>query len=102
MSIVSDKKNQNDLVLGLITPQRFLQIAAMLPAFTIAGSLVAPYLGISIGSASVTLYFFIVLRSLLDRRKLPPKIWMMAAAQLLATLYVFAQHGVDLLGTFFS
>jgi hypothetical protein len=98
MSEKADKNNQDELILGLVTPQRFLQAAAMLPALTIGTSLVMPFLGVSFGAGGVTLFFFIILRSLLDRRKLPTQIWMMAAAQALATAYVIYQHGFDLAG----
>lgn len=78
-------------------PERFLQVTAMLPAITIAFSVAAPFLEVSFGAAGLTLFFFIVLRSLLDRRKLPTQIWMMAAAQTLAAGYAFYQHGSGLM-----
>ena len=98
MTEKSDERNEDELILGMITPQRFLQVAAMLPAITIGASLAAPFLGISFGAAGLAIFFFIILRSLLDRREVQPKIWMMAAVQALAALYVFHQHGFDLAG----
>lgn len=98
MNETSHEPHPDELILGLIPPQRFLQGAAMLPALTIGTSLVAPFLGISFGAGGLALYFFIILRALLDRRKLPPNIWMLAAAQALAAAYVFYQHGSELGG----
>ncbi|MFU8806860.1 MAG: hypothetical protein ACNA8W_23840 [Bradymonadaceae bacterium] len=90
------ENNEDELVLGLIPPRTFLQVAAMLPAITIGSSLVVPFLGISFGAAGLMIFFFIILRSLLDRRKLPAQIWLMAAAQALAAAYVLHQHGFEL------
>lgn len=98
MTEKTEDENHDQLVLGAIPPQRFLQGLAMLPAVTIAVSLVAPFLGISFGAAGLATFFFIILRSLLDRRKLPAQIWVMAAAQTLAAWYVFHQHGFDWAG----
>ncbi|RDV36792.1 hypothetical protein DV096_17040 [Bradymonadaceae bacterium TMQ3] len=88
--------NPDELILGLIPPQRFLQGAAMLPAITIAASLGAPTLAIGFASGGLALFFFIVLRALLDRRALPPKVWALAAAQALASGYVFYVHGFNI------
>lgn len=98
MSEKSEESDNDDLILGLMTPRVFLQVAAMLPALTIMSSLVAPFLGISVGAAGLTLFFFLVLRALLDRRRLPSQVWAMAAVQLLATVYVFHLHGFEFLG----
>lgn len=94
----SEEKEKDELILGLIGAQRFLQVAAMLPALTIGSTLVAPFLGISFGAAGVAVFFFIVVRSLLDRRRLPGQVWMMAGGQVLAAVYVFSQYGVEWAG----
>lgn len=98
MTETTQEKNPDELILGLIPPQRFLQGAAMLPALTIGSSLVAPFLGISFGAGGLTIFFFIILRALLDRRKLPQNIWMLSVAQALAAAYVFYEHGSKLGG----
>ena len=103
--VMSEKSNENhheDLVLGVITPQRFLQGLAMVPALTIGVSVIAPFLAISFGVSGLAIFFFIILRALLDRRKLPNQIWAMAAVQLLAAGYVYYQYSAELAGTLFA
>lgn len=82
----------DDLIWGVITPLRFMQLSAMLPFLTLLGYYVESvrWLGISFGLAGSTLFVILLGRGLWERRKLPWQLWILFAAQLGITAWILA------------
>jgi hypothetical protein len=85
--------SEDDLILGVITPLRFMQIAAMLPAATLLGFVAGPdfhWLGVSFGVAGTVLFVILVGRGLMERRPLPWQLYVLLAAQVGVTAWTLA------------
>lgn len=83
--------DHDDLILGVISAQRFMQMMAMLPAITLlsaAADVEYNWLGISFGSAGSFLCFAIIFKAVRDKRELPWQAWAIAIAQWLVTAWV--------------
>ena len=81
---------EDDLILGVITPLRFMQTAAMLPAATLLGFVAGPdyhWLGVSFGVAGVVLFVILVVKGHLDARPLPWQLYLLLVVQLAATVW---------------
>lgn len=84
--------NDEDLIWGVITPLRFMQVASLLPAFTLIGFYIESlqWLGISFGLAGTALFGIIVGKGVLGKRKLPNQLWVLLLVQVIATAWVLA------------
>ncbi len=82
-----------DLILGVITPLRFMQLASMLPALTVLGFALGPdfyWLGVSFGLAGSVLFVILIGKGLLERRPLPKQLYLLLMVQLGVTAWTLA------------
>lgn len=84
--------DDEDLIWGVITPLRFMQLSTMLPFLTLLGLYLESFqwLGISFGLAGTTLFIILLGRGVWERRKLPWQLWVLFVAQLGVTAWVLA------------
>lgn len=88
------KGKDEELILGVIKPQRFVQGMAMLPAVTLLAMELPgdwDWLAASFGVAGTLLIGIVVVRAILGARKLNPLFWVLFVAQLIALVIVLTQ-----------
>jgi hypothetical protein len=85
--------DDDDLILGVISPLRFMQGAAMSPAATLLGFVAGAdyhWLGVSFGVAGVVLFVILVVKGHLDKRPLPWQLYLLLVVQLVVTVWTIA------------